>query len=830
MSWPLFDLLQRKSGPKTQPLDLFLDFVAERGLELYPAQEEAILELYSGKNVILNTPTGSGKSLVAAALHFQSMAEGRRSIYTCPIKALANEKFLALCKDFGPDQVGMITGDATVNPDASIICCTAEILSNFALRYGEAAGYHDIIIDEFHYYSDRDRGVAWQIPLLTLSKSRFLLMSATLGETEFFEQKLTELTGSETVVVRSTQRPVPLDFRYSERPLYFAIQELIAGGLSPIYLVSFAQRECAEEAQNLLSVDFCTKDEKRKITEELEGVNFRTPYGKDLQRLLKHGVGLHHAGLLPRYRVLVEKLAQKGLLKVICGTDTLGVGVNVPIRTVLFTKLCKYDGQKTTLLSVRDFQQISGRAGRKGYDNFGTVVVQAPEHVIENKGMEEKAANDPKKAKKMVKKKPPEKGYLPWDKATMDKLSGGSPEALVSRFQVTHAMILNVLSREGTRNCSALRDLIRRSHESEEQKKRHGKLAFQLFRSLWERGIVDLRNLQVNVDLQHDFSLHQTLSLYLIDTIALVDRESEEYALNLLTLVEAILENPDLILRRQVDKMKNLRMAEMRAEGLEYEERMEELEKVEYPKPHREFIYQTWNTFAAAHPWVGQDNIRPKSIVREMFENFLSFHDYIKEYALERVEGLLLRYLSETYKVLVQTVPDAARTDEVDGIIDYLGGMLRDVDSSLVEEWEKLRDPAWVTPVSDREDRLALEEALRKQKKAQLIAIRNEVFRVIRLLGFGQYDEAAALVGADPKELETPMEQFFTDHQAVLLTPNARALKFSRIQESEEGVFSVAQTLVDPEEKNDWRILLEVRLGKAPGERMVLRFLELSEI
>lgn len=830
MTGPLFHLLQRKNDPKTQPLDLFLDFVAESRLELYPAQEEAILELYAGKNVILNTPTGSGKSLVAAALHFQSMAEGRRSIYTCPIKALANEKFLSLCKDFGPDQVGMITGDAIVNPGAPIICCTAEILSNMALRFGTDTPYQDIIIDEFHYYSDRDRGVAWQIPLLALSKSRFLLMSATLGDTEFFEQKLKELTGSETVVVRSTNRPVPLDFKYSERPLHFQIQELIATGLSPIYLVSFAQRECAEEAQKLLSVDFCSKDEKRKIALELEGVDFRTPYGKDLQRFLKHGVGLHHAGLLPRYRVLVEKLAQKGLLKVICGTDTLGVGVNVPIRTVLFTKLCKFDGQKTTILSVRDFQQISGRAGRKGFDDFGTVVVQAPEHVIENLGIVDKAANDPKKAKKMVKKKPPEKGYLPWDKTTMEKLATGKPEALVSRFQITHAMILNVLSREGTKNCTALRDLIRKSHESDEQKKHHVKLAFQLFRSLWERGIVDLKNLQVNVDLQHDFSLHQTLSLYLIDTLAQLDRESGEYPLHLLTLVESILENPDLILRKQLDKMKRLRMEEMRAEGLEYEERMVELEKVEYPKPNQDFIYSTWNTFAAAHPWVGQDNIRPKSIAREMFENFLSFHDYIKEYGLERVEGLLLRYLSETYKVLVQTVPDSARNDEVDGIIDYLGGMLKNVDSSLVDEWEKLRDPSYVKPISESDDRTATQEARQKLKKSQMIAIRNEVFRVIRLLSFGQYEEAASLIGASTNEIEALMELFFTDHEAVLLTPNARALKFSKIHESEEGVFSVDQTLADPEEKNDWRILLEARLGKEPGERVVLRFKELSEI
>jgi hypothetical protein len=391
-------------------------------------------------------------------------------------------------------------------------------------------------------------------------------------------------------------------------------------------------------------------------------------------------------------------------------------------------------------------------------------------------------------------------------------------------------MILNVLSREGTRNCDALRDLIRSSHETNDQKKRHEKLAFQLFRSLWERGIVNLKNLRVNVDLQQDFSLHQTLSLYLIDTLKLVDPESENYALDLLTLVESILEDPDLILRRQVDKMKKIRMEEMRAAGLEYEERMIELEKVEYPKPHREFIYQTWNKFAAAHPWVGQDNIRPKSIAREMFENFLSFHDYIKEYGLERVEGLLLRYLSETYKVLVQTVPDTARDDEVDGMIDYLGGMLRDVDSSLVEEWEKLRDPSWQKPISDREDRAAIEEANRKLKKAQMIAIRNEVFRVIRLLSFGRYEEAAALLGATTQELEVPMEEFFTDHEALMLTPNARALNFSKINETVEGVFSVDQTLVDPEGKNDWRILLEAQVGKETGDRVILRLQGISEI
>ncbi|MBC7386377.1 MAG: DUF3516 domain-containing protein [Cryobacterium sp.] len=829
MTWPLFDR-SRDSG---NPLDSFLEYTFEKNLELYPAQEEAILELYSGKNVILNTPTGSGKSLVASALHFLSLKNGKRSIYTCPIKALVNEKFLSLCREFGPDQVGMITGDATVNPDAPIICCTAEILSNLALRLGEDTPYADVIMDEFHYYSDRDRGVAWQIPLLVMKRSRFLLMSATLGDTSFFEKALTALNGLETILVKSNQRPVPLDFQYSERPLHLKIAELIEKGRSPIYLVNFTQRDCAEEAQKLMSIDFCTKEEKKKIAEFLEDVDFKSPYGKDLSRILRHGIGLHHAGLLPRYRVLVEKLAAQGLLKVISGTDTLGVGVNVPIRTVLFTKLAKYDGVKTGLLSVRDFQQISGRAGRKGFDDEGTVVIQAPEHVIENVSQEAKAAGDPKKMKKLVKRKPPEKGYVPWNKDTLTKLVEGQPEPLVSRFQVTHAMVLNVLSRPGSRNCQPLREIIRSSHESEVQKKRHGKLAFQLFRSLHERGIIELNPLRVNVDLQQDFSLNQTLSLYLLDTLKLLDSQDLNYAFDLLTLVESILENPDLILRRQVDRMKTAAMADMKAAGMEFDERIEALEKIEYPKPNREFIYSTFNRFAAAHPWVGQDNIRPKSIAREMFETFQSFHDYIRDYDLQRVEGLLLRYLSEVYKVLLQTIPEAARTDEVDSLVDYLGEMLRGIDSSLVDEWEKLRNPENAAlKRAARESQIAAADALRiaaeaekKAVKNREITVKNEVFRVVRLLWNLDFVAAAESLECAPGEIESPMKEYQKEHTGILLDQKARSADFVRIENLSGETFKVEQTLVDPEGHHDWNLVVEADVKEAGRPKLRLIFL-----
>ena len=301
-----------------------------------------------------------------------------------------------------------------------------------ALREGERAEVDGVVMDEFHYYADRDRGVAWQVPLLTLPQARFLLMSATLGDTHLFEEAITDLTGVQTTLVKSTDRPVPLDFEYSEQSLHNTVTDLLDEGKAPIYVVHFAQRAATEQAQSFMSIDFLSKDEKKAIKEELSRTRFDTPFGKELKKFLHHGIGVHHAGMLPRYRRLVERLAQQGKLRLICGTDTLGVGVNVPIRTVLFTKLCKYDGQNTKVLTVRDFKQIAGRAGRRGYDTLGSVVAQAPEHAIENKKLRAKAGDDPKKVRKLKMRQPPERGYAHWDADTYARLQESTPEPLGS--------------------------------------------------------------------------------------------------------------------------------------------------------------------------------------------------------------------------------------------------------------------------------------------------------------------------------------------------------------------------------------------------------------
>ena len=840
-------------------LEAFMEWAETRGTTLYPAQEEAILELLDGKNVILNTPTGSGKSMVALALHFDSIVHGRKSVYTCPIKALVNEKWMALCKEFGAENVGLSTGDATVNHNAPILCCTAEILSNMALCEGEKHEITDVVMDEFHYYSDKERGVAWQVPLLTLPQSRFLLMSATVGATEFFERDLTKHTGKETVTVRSTQRPVPLDFSYSTSELSTEVQKLVNEGKAPVYVVHFTQAAAATNAQNFMSLDLCNKEEKQAINEAIKEVRFSSPYGPDVKRWLKQGIGLHHAGLLPKYRILCEKLAQKGLLKVICGTDTLGVGVNVPIRTVLFTQLCKYSGDKTAILTARDFHQIAGRAGRKGFDDVGYVVAQAPEHVIENLKLEAKSRQT---GKKFQKRKPPEHGYVPFDENTYKRLIDAQPEPLTSSFRVDHGMLLNILSRE-TDGCRAMRNLLKDCHESAASKKQLQHRAFMLFRSLVEKKIVEFvpavapgySHLRVNMDLQDDFAMNQPLSLYLLDTLPKLDKDSPEYALDVITLCECIVENPETILRIQLSKARDARMNELKAQGMEYNQRLEELDKVEYPKPLRDFIYDTFNAFAEVHPWVDV-NVEPKSIVREMFENFSTFSGYVKQYNLQRMEAILLRHLNYVYKVLSQTVPDGYKNEELLEMQDYLGDMIRRVDSSLLEEWEKMAHPE---DYQKRLDEGATEDEAEKafgadkaaadityDKKRFLGMVRQRIFQIMGNLAKQDFATVLDSLADDLAEgemlvdgegipwtensLTEIMAAYMAEHHKFRMDVEGRALAHT-IVTYEGDTMHVQQMLQDEEDFNDWSIDFDISLSDSREAGMpLLKLVRIGEV
>lgn len=845
----LGDILPEKGYPGTPgdqadaALEAFLDWHIEAGLEPYPHQEEALLEFYAGSHVILATPTGSGKSLVARGAHFLALATGRRSWFTAPIKALVSEKFFSLCRVFGAENVGLMTGDGTVNPTAPIICCTAEVLSTIALRHWDDTPADFVVMDEFHYFGDRDRGMAWQVPLLVMRKARFLLMSATLGNTRAIEERVEERTGVPVAVVKGAKRPIPLDFRYAVAPIHETIDKLVHDGHSPIYVVHFTQRACAEQAQALTSVNYLSKEDKAEIKTALKGTRFDTPYGKTLHRVLGHGVGLHHAGLLPRYRLAVEKLAQKGLLKVIVGTDTLGVGINVPIRTVVFARLCKFNGQKVVILPVRDFKQIAGRAGRAGFDTAGSVVVQAPEHVIENARLAEAAASGKRNKKKFRKRKPPERGYKHWDEETFQQLIARPPEALEPRFRVDHGMVLALLQRAqdlaeqgervpmggGVRMAWELIDrALTTRRENAELKGRVREVFESLVRAELVRR-VPLRegsacsDIVVDESLQEDFSLDRSLSLWLLAALSSLDPEHADYALDVVSLVEAVQENPRAILRAQVHTIKGRMIAEMKAQGLDYDERMARLEDVTWPQPKGDWMRQIFEIYRERHPWLDGEAIQPKAILREMLASWAGFNETVHEYGLERMEGVLLRYLSGCWRTLSKTVPETCKTDDVVQIEQWLRALLARTDSSLVAAWEQLQGDEAASigldlgarPVDISEDP--------RHFKAR---VRAELHHLLRALALSDDEEAAVLCGESwtARQVADAMAPFEEEYgQRPRFDHVARLAHHTRTEKTGPHQWRVVQTLLDPEEHGEWSVVgrIDLRDNTDPPGRVV---------
>lgn len=807
------------SGPD-EVFETFSTWATDRGLSLYPHQEEALIEIVSGANVILSTPTGSGKSLVATGAHYAALAEDRTTFYTAPIKALVSEKFFALCDTFGPSDVGMLTGDASVNADAPIICCTAEILANIALRDGRRADVGQVVMDEFHYYADPERGWAWQVPLIELPQAQYLLMSATLGDVTRFVDDLTRRTGRPTAVVTSVDRPVPLMFSYAMTPLHETIEELLATKQAPVYIVHFTQAAALERAQALTSINLATRAEKDLIAETIGNFRFTAGFGRTLSRLVRHGIGVHHAGMLPKYRRLVETLAQAGLLKVICGTDTLGVGINVPIRTVLFTGLSKYDGTRTRLLQAREFHQIAGRAGRAGFDTLGTVVVQAPEHVIDNERMLSKAGDDERKRRRVVRKKPPE-GSIGWGRPTFDRLITAEPEPLKSSFVVSHSMLLNVISRPGDA-FAAMRHLLTDNHEDRPAQRRHIRRAIAIYRALVAGGVVERlpepdeegRIVRLTVDLQWDFALNQPLSPLALASIELLDKEAPTYALDVLSVIESTLDDPRQILSAQLFKAKGEAVAQMKADGIEYEQRMELLDAVTHPKPLAELLEAAYELYRRGHPWVADHVLAPKSVVRDMYERAMTFVEYVGFYSLARSEGLVLRYLADAFRALRQTVPEDARTEDLSDLIEWLGELVRQVDSSLIDEWERLRNPL---AADEKPSIVDTPPAVTGNIRAFRVLVRNALFRRVSLAALRRYDELAELDGEDGwdagawSEALTP---YFEDHGELSTGPNARGPAMLLIEQGRD-VWKVRQIFDDPAGDHDWGISADVDLPES---------------
>ena len=854
----------------------FMEWVSSRGIEPWEHQEDALFSLAAGSNVILGTPTGSGKSLVALGMMFIAMASGQRAYYTAPIKALVSEKFFYLVDILGRDNVGMITGDSHINTGAPVICCTAEILANQALREGEDTDVGCVAMDEFHFFSDPDRGWAWQVPLLTLPHTQFLLMSATLGDMTAIGDTLTRTTGRDLELIADAPRPVPLSYEYVKTALEGTVELALRQGDSPLYIVHFSQDAALQSARALASYGVASKEQREAIKEAIKGGRFTTAFGKTLKHLISSGVGLHHAGMLPRYRLLVEKLAQQGLLPVICGTDTLGVGINVPIHTVLLTGLTKFDGYKQRRLRSREFHQIAGRAGRSGFDTEGVVIAEAPEFEIENHKAELKAMGDPKKMKKLKKKRPPE-GFVTWNEDTFTRLIESEPETLKPRLRITHSMVLAEVEQGGDAWERVLA-LIDASLQTPEEKAKLKGRAAEIFATLIDAGVVvretcgtdadanggnvdsipavslteapenleELRALDagrdeeedandevsqavveasaatdhpldgaanyfLTVDLPEDFALDQPLSPFLLAALELLDPESPTYTLDLISMVEATLEDPKQILRAQERRARDAAMNAMKAEGVDFEERLDRLQDVTYPKPLEEMLDVAFATYCAQVPWANDYELSPKSVLRDMLETGCDFKSYIAQYKIARCEGILLRYLTEAYRSLDRTVPVERRTEELDDIVSWLGLVVRSVDSSLVDEWANAGMEPGAAPIKRGDEVVA-------DRRGMTLMVRNTLFQRVRLAALDRADALGDLDvdwGFGESRWARVLDAFYEAHEDLLTDADARSAAFLEIDESDEQtdhVWHVHQVFHDSDGDHDFGIMADVDL------------------
>lgn len=818
--------LARRCGDDADAIvETFTEWVrTSRGHDLYDAQTEALLEIALGSHVIVNTPTGSGKSLVATAALFDALARGGRAYYTAPIKALVSERFFELVGIFGPESVGMLTGDAAVNADAPLVCCTAEILANLALRDGRDAPVACAVMDEFHWFADPQRGWAWQVPLLELVDTRFVLLSATLGDVKPFVDDLERRTGRDVAVVTSATRPVPLVYDYRVETITDTVAELLKGGGTPAYLVHFTQLGAIERAQALASMPVATRAEKDAIADEIGDFRFSAGFGRILARYVRNGIGVHHAGMLPRYRRLVERLAQRGLLKVICGTDTLGVGINVPIRTVVFTALSKYDGEKTRLLSAREFHQIGGRAGRAGYDTVGTVIALAPEHTVEKAKAEAKAIAKGKNPKNVRSRKPPP-GTVSWGRPTFERLVHAEPEPLDGHLRVTHAMVMAVLERPGDSE-AALDALLHSPYSRSAEVTENVARAAEIRDSLIDAEVLIPQDppdpegyrFYLSHDMQDSFALDQPLSLFAVAALDLLDPEDPEFPLNVVSIVEAVLENPRPVVMSQLKRARSEAIARMKADGLSYDERIAELDEITWPQPLAELLGPMFSVYCRSEPWAADFELRPKSVVRDMFERSMDFADYVRFHGIARSEGILLRYLSDAYRTLSRTVPEERWTDELEDLIVWLGELVRQVDSSLIDEWEQLQHPGETVAAEPVRD--TAPPPLTANRRAFTVLVRNALFQRIELLARRDYTALGELdgdVGWTAKHWESAAEAYFDEFDRVEIGADARNPALCVITEAGR-IWSVRQIVDDPDEIHAWAIEATVDLGASDTE------------
>ncbi len=437
-------------------LGFYERFFFSRDLEPYPVQEKAIEKIVAGESVLVTVPTGTGKTLMAKAGIWKALARGETAIYTTPLRALTEEKYRELCDDFGADKVGFATGDYKVNPDAPVQVIVAEILWNKIYGDRVHAPADVVIMDEGHYFNDPERGHVWEQSIIGLdARSQLVILSATVGDAEQFCNWVYSCRRVELALVQSNERKIPLYHQYRESYLIEVARDLFQKGECPTIIFTFGRELCFERARLLKSCSrFTTDEERARIAEVAEATLLDRGISKELKPLLLHGIGIHHAGILPKYKQMVERLTLERLIKFVVSTETISAGINLPAKRVIFPEMRKYIQGKARLLNSAEYHQMAGRAGRPQFDTDGVAIALAPEAVVQTIRKEMKDAQkgrftvDENKVRRTAysraKAEAQKDGDVTWDEEAFNRVVAGKPAPLRSQTKITAEQILAI--------------------------------------------------------------------------------------------------------------------------------------------------------------------------------------------------------------------------------------------------------------------------------------------------------------------------------------------------------------------------------------------------
>jgi len=698
-------------------LDFYEEFFFSRDLEPYPVQEEAFNHIFAGHSMFVSVPTGTGKTMMAKAGIYRALQSGQRAVYTTPLRALTEEKYRELCDDFGNDNVGFTTGDFKINRDAPIQVEVAEILWNRIFGDRSVSPADIVIMDETHYFNDRERGYVWEQSIIGLDpRTQLVCLSATVGHADKFCHWVELTRRLPMQLVESRERRVPLYHEYREAYLIEVVRELAAAQDTPALIFVFGRERCFDTARLLKSCSRFTSDEEKARIEQLCDDTFLDGGVTDeLRSLFVHGIGIHHAGILPRYKQLVEQLATERLVKFVVCTETIAAGINLPAKRVVFPSLRKYIRKQARLVTSAEYHQMAGRAGRPQFDSEGIAIVLAPDDVVADMRKEVKKAK--KKGHKVDEERIRKSAYararsdsqrrsdITWNAEEHTKIKDGEPADLRSTTRINAEQVLAIGLPDLTEERLPGSEDEQAEHETlpvymrlnivsvvdnllltERERKDAHKLLAQVTDNLRALGIVDEHGRQVEGEMIGELNGMDGVFIYYLLMNHQLDYDQCRQLIEFLVdhnVIQRRLDRVDYE-KRKVWIKERLREKRRENPQVTWEDVEEEYER-EHPRELSD-IERYHSEFCAKvpHPQL-HGGYRQKQVWAMMEDGAMGFLEFVEKHSLAHEEGSLFSYLIRVMN-FANTLHQVTKLDQFATIETRVRDCLIAVDRRLVKK------------------------------------------------------------------------------------------------------------------------------------------------